>query len=270
MGDWIYALVLFMKAHRRLPIRSLSINDVLYRIKTTSEISNPLRVFVSDKEYMKIFVGGVISHAHVVPTLAILKNAAEIDTFPFPERCCIKPTHASGIRTMRTAGETINREEIKRWLELNYYEQDREANYRPLQPKIIVEDLIFDVPDPIDYKLYCYRGKARLIQVHLERSTNHRTCFYDTGWNLQPYALKYPRHSTGIARPQNLEMMIALAEKLATYFEFIRVDLYSNGKEIYVGELTNCSGSANERFLPPFGEILASRSIFGDGDEDYH
>ncbi len=38
--------------------------------------------------------------------------------------------------------------------------------------------------------------------------------------------------------PSNIDEMITLAESLAAGFEFIRVDLYQQGHNIYFGELT--------------------------------
>src|SRR5262245_35832514 len=47
-GDNLYHRLLFLSKHKRLPGDEMLWNDVLYRLKTTDEILNPLRVFVSD------------------------------------------------------------------------------------------------------------------------------------------------------------------------------------------------------------------------------
>lgn len=263
VGDRLHALINFAKSHRRLPTRKLLFNDYLFWMKTTAELQRPEREFVTDKEFVKLFVTGTVGRRHTIPTLAVLRTDEDIDTFRFPERCCVKPTHASGLIFFRTAGEPVDREEIKRWLRVNYYETDREANYRNLQPKIIVEPLIWGIPDPIDFKIYCYQGTARLVQVHLNRFTEHTQCMYDRDWKLQDYSLIYPRHPTGIERPRNFDKMIAVAEAIAAHFTFIRVDLYSDGKSVLVGELTNCCASANGSFRPVTGEFKASRTLFG-------
>jgi hypothetical protein len=262
VGDKLFALISFARNHRRLPGRKPLINDVLFLMKTSPEIMRPERAFVSDKEFLKIFVSGTIGDRYNVPTLAILRNAEEVDAFDFPESCCIKPTHASGLVCFRRAGEAIDKAEIKRWLTINYYDTDREPNYKRLQPKIIVEPLVWGIPDPIDYKLFCYRGKVRLVQVHLGRFSEHRSCFYDRDWNLQDYSLCYPRHPAGTERPQNFSEMIEVAEMLGAHFNLIRVDLYSNGSQILVGELTNCVAAGNGNFYPRHGEVLASQTLF--------
>ena len=43
--------------------------------------------------------------------------------------------------------------------------------------------------------------------------------------------------------------MIFVAEQLSKNFDFIRIDLYSNGHDIKVGEITNCHGNAHEKII---------------------
>lgn len=261
-GDRLYALVQFTKAHRRLPRPGLLFNDQLYKLKTSGEIRSPLRVLVTDKEFAKLYIKAKVGSAHCVPTLAILRTAAEVDAFQFPDQCCIKPTHASALSILRTSGEAIDREKIKRWLKLNYYDSTREQNYRDLEPKIIVEPLVFGVAGPSDYKMFCYEGRVKLIEVHMNRFSSYAASMYDRNWVLQDYSntRALPAHAE---RPSNLDAMIEIAESLASDFSIIRIDLYSDSESIYVGELTNCSGNANEPFVPPAGELLASRILFG-------
>lgn len=262
LGDRLYALVHFTMAHRRLPRSNLIFNDYLYKLKTSREIRNPLRTLVTDKELAKLFVKAKVGAAHCVPTLAILRTAAEVDAYEFPDQCCIKPTHASGFRILRKAGETIDKEEIKRWLKMNYYDLSRERNYRSLEPKIIVEPLIFGVIGPTDYTMFCFKGRVKLIEVHVNRFAENSAGIYDRNWVLQDYSNTRALPAR-VGRPPNFDAMIDVAEKLSSSFCLIRIDLYSDGESIFVGELTNCSGSANEPFIPPEGELLASRILFG-------
>ena len=53
--DKFLSFIQFIFIHKRLPTNKKIFNDVLYKIKTSNEIDNPLRVYVSDKEYCKIF-----------------------------------------------------------------------------------------------------------------------------------------------------------------------------------------------------------------------
>ena len=65
-----------------------------------------------------------------------------------------------------------------------------------------------------------------------------------------------------IQRPKNLNEMIVVAEKLCQEFEFIRVDLYSDDQQIFVGELTNWPESSLGKFGTYNEELVASKMIF--------
>ena len=49
-------------------------NDVLHRIKTSDDIIDPLRVFVSDKEYLKLYVRATLGDRYVVPTIDVIRS----------------------------------------------------------------------------------------------------------------------------------------------------------------------------------------------------
>jgi hypothetical protein len=66
-----------------------------------------------------------------------------------------------------------------------------------------------------------------------------------------------------VQRPQNLDVMLRVAEALSSFFGLIRIDLYSNDEQCVVGEITNCHGNAGERFIPLSGELVASEILFG-------
>ena len=172
LGDKLICLHDFYMSHGRIATNKLIFNDVLSKIKTTDEIINPLRVFVTDKEFAKLFVKAVVGDQHNVPTLTMLHSMDEVMKYTFPSECCIKPTHACGHVIFRKNGEEIDFKKIERWFDLNYYRVSREANYKTLQPKIIVEPFIFGVPHPNDYKFFCYKGSPRLIKVIIDRFTD--------------------------------------------------------------------------------------------------
>ena len=67
-----------------------------------------------------------------------------------------------------------------------------------------------------------------------------------------------------IPKPQNLDIMISLAEKLSKGFSYIRIDFYEIDGQVYVGEFTQHQGSGNEIIMPKsldqkYGRILKHR-----------
>lgn len=263
LGDSLFARVDFYLRHGRRPGVPGIFSDELFKVRTR-EALDPLRVFVSDKELLKLYVAGCVGEAHNVPTIAVLRSRDEVDQFVFPQRCVIKPTHASGAVIIRRNGEPLDLKKIRSWFDLDIYRKTRESNYKSLSHKIIVEPLIFERDDNVDYKFFCRNGVPRMIQVDVDRFTDHRRCLYDTDWNLQPYSLRYPRYDAGVQRPANLPDMLRVAGRLSQGFGLVRIDLYSNGQECLVGEVTNCHGGGTERFVPPEAEKDASRLIFAN------
>lgn len=262
-GDYIVSLLRFLRMHRRWPDASrLWFNDQLFRIKTSEDILDPVRVFTSDKEWVKIYVAGTVGTENNVPTLKILQSMEQCAHFDFPDRCAIKPTHLSGTVIIRRSGEAIDFGRIAQWFSHNNYPRSREANYRSLKPKVIVEPLVFDNDNASDFKIFCVRGKPKLIQVDSNRFLGHTRNFYDVSWKRLRFHMTHPPGDTDDAAPANLREMLDLAARLSRPFSFVRVDLYSNGTAVLVGELTHCHGSADEFFVPRSDEAIASELLF--------
>ena len=262
-GDRLYHRLNFMRKHQRSPNGAMLWNDVWYRMKTSDEILQPLRVFVSDKEHVKQFVKEKLGDEYNVPTIAVLRSTREVDAYDFPADCCIKPTHASGQVILRKNGEPIDRERIKRWFGIDYYRHGREWNYRGLEPKVIVEPLIFGGTNIEDFKFFCFQGEPRLIQVDLDRYIDHKRKFFDVDWNEQDFSIIYPRSTADFPRPAGLDRMLTAARALSAPFSFVRIDLYSDGEQVLVGEVTNCSENAGGFFVPRQAERRASELMFG-------
>ena len=110
---------------------------------------------------------------------------------------------------------------------------------------------------PMDFKIHCFHGKVEVIQVDIDRFTNHKRNFYDASWNLLPFSWSLwkdvkPLWDTGrnIEKPNNLDEMIIVAEKLSEAFKYVRIDLYDFDNRIYFGEITFHHGSGMETIFP--------------------
>lgn len=261
-GDFIFSWIKFVRVHQRFPSRRrLMFNDQLFYSKLAPEILNPLRSYSTDKEFFKKLVGSEIGTNFVVPSLAVLRTDAEIDAFDFPDSFCAKPTHMSGEVAIVRDGMP-DRDRMKRWLRMNHYLVSRERNYKYLTPKVIVEPLIFDQDDITDFRIFCYRGKPRLICLDVGKYTQYTRAFFTTDWGKQDYSLGYPLHENVIERPKCLDAMLDVAAVLSRDLDFVRVDFYTNGEHFYLGELTHSHASAAQRFIPVSAETRASEMVF--------
>ena len=260
-GDSVYALWTFRHRQGRFPaLRSpCRWSDYLFNMKIDGTFLNPLRQYISDKEYVKYYIGSVVGWQHTIETYEVLHHPSEVDSLQlarFP--CVLKPTHLSGpVIFVTDPRQALDRETLKSWFTLDYYRGSREQNYKYLRPKVIVEEFFSEdgYTVPSDYKIFCFSGVPKIIQVDSDRHTRHSRNFYDTHWNRLRFTFQYPEKLEDDVMPAQLGKMLDIAMRLSRPFSFIRVDMYTNGSEIRVGELTNCPGSAGEKVIPPTAEF---------------
>ena len=181
--DFVLNYLLHVSVLRRLPAKRLLYNDVLFRLKTGPLLKSPLAARVSDKELVKRHIAEVVGEKYNIPTLAIFTTPEDIDAFSFPQRCIVKPTHASGEFIPRRSGELLDTKRIKNWLKLDYSKQNHEVNYRTLVPKVIVEPWVFDSEETREFKILCVAGKARVIFATANRFTDYPVVNFDPEWN---------------------------------------------------------------------------------------
>jgi TupA-like ATPgrasp len=158
------------------------------------------------------------------------------------------------------------------WLESRFGYDWGEWQYCTYKPRLFLEEFLDfnrgNVPD--DFKIFCFGGKAHLIEVDVDRFTDQlRTAFYDPSWKHIPVAYRHAPIQR--ERPDNLDQMIRVAETIANGMDFARIDLYSDGKRnIKFGEITFTPGNAVSRFSDPrFDKWLGT--LFGEGPhEPFH
>ena len=252
----------FIRSHKRLPNKAF-LNDHLYKIKVSDEILDVLRQYTSDKELVKYYISNTVGDELNVKTKAILRNADEIRSYDFSVGDVVKPTHSSG-QVSFVKGSAVDKDEFIRWLNSNYYSVTREANYRYLTPKIIVEEAIFGRTDVDDIKFFCVGGKAKVIQWDFDRHDDYTQMLYDRDWTALDASMGARKSKKSQPKPKKLDEMIAVAEKLAQPFSLVRVDLfYDEETEQYlVGELTHCTGSSNNGFDSKESEVRGAKELF--------
>ena len=245
----------FLRRHGRAPDprNARRLSDRLYRIKTDGSLLDPLVQCVTDKEFAKLYIAQAVGSHFLPDTHCVLRSVEDVNAFvPKHFPCVVKPTHLNGRVIFCTdPDESIDRKRIRSWLRADHYSKTREANYRHLCPKIIVEEFISDdgLPVPKDYKLFCFHGVPKLVQVDSGRFHCHTRNFYDMRWNRLPMAYAYPSGPED-EEPPLLGEMSQVASRLASAFSFVRIDLYASQTRVCVGELTFCPEGANAPILP--------------------
>jgi len=225
---------------------------------------SPTHTICADKYAVRDFVREKIGSEYLIPLYYQTTNPREIipkNIQRFP--CIIKTNHDSGGGIFVHEPDEINwrkiQDELTERMEKNYYEGSREWQYKNIKPRIIVEKLLLDGSGkvPMDYKIHCFNGKPEIIQIDLDRFSNHKRNLYDIEWNLLPFTWSMwendkPLWSNGkkVRKPKNLELLIELAKILSSDFIFARIDFYEMGQRIYFGEITFHPGSGFEKIHP--------------------
>ena len=244
---WLYAGV-----HGRLPHFSApqSFSDkVNWRILHDRR---PELAWTCDKLRMKEHAAGTGAPVRVPETLWVGTDVRELADVDLPEHWVIKPTHRSGV--VHFGDATINLEALavrtRPWLADLQSDVMREWAYSRAQQVLFVEELLGEPGNPpIDYKFFVFDGEPSMIQVDLDRFTNHERSLYTPDWQLLDVTLG-PHANRPLPRPDLLPEMLEVAAKLATGFEFMRVDLYALPDGVAFGEYTPYPSSGLQRFVP--------------------
>ncbi len=218
---------------------------------------NPVYTTLVDKYEVKNYVADRIGLQYIIPTLGVWNNFDEIDFEKLPDQFVLKCTHDSGgVVICRDKNDTDwhnARRLIDRSLKRNYFYRGREWPYKNVTPRIIAEQYMTDESktELKDYKIFCFNGEPKLIQVDFGRFDVHKRNLYTTEWDYLEASIKYPNDpAVQIPCPVKLREMLETARKLSEGIPHARVDLYSVKDKIYFGELTLHHGSGTEKFTP--------------------
>ena len=218
---------------------------------------NPLYPTIVDKYRAKEYVASLIGEQYIIPTLGIYDRYEDIDFEKLPSQFVLKCTHDSGSIYICRDKKHLDKERaeyiLKRGLKRDPVRYAREWPYSQVPRRIIAEQYLEEEDNQglKDYKIFTFSGKAALVQVDYGRFTHHKRNLYSLDWEYIPASFTYPTDPQHvIARPENLELMIELAETLAQKLPHVRVDFYSIGSQIYFGEMTLYHGAGFEIFEP--------------------
>jgi hypothetical protein len=254
--DQILILARFCFAHQRLPTEE-GLAEYFLRRKLGKALSDPLVLLTTDKIKTKSFIEERVGAKFVVPSKAILSTEQDIERYIYERGDVIKPTHASGYFSIIREASDLDLETFKQWLKIDYYRDSREKNYKGLIGQVIVEPEIFPAAELVQLQFYCFNGGVKFVMrdfwpqyVSGGMLDPNWSCeanrLYDRNWSDLNICFGPALTERMIEAPSNLADIVAVAETLATGFEFMRVDIYWSAKteQFFVGELTHCPGGS--------------------------
>lgn len=229
---------------------------------------NPLYGQMVDKYRAKEYVASQIGEEYIIPLLGVYDRFEEIDFEALPRQFVLKCTHDSGsfyiCRDKSCLDKKRAEQILKRGLKRKTTRYAREWPYSLVKPRIIAEQYMEDESheDLTDYKIFTFGGKAELILLNYGRFGKRVHHLYSKEWELLDVSPRCPDEpQRTIPKPENLEQMIGLAEKLSQNLPHVRVDFYSVNSRIYFGEMTFYHRGGFGKFPPEemglwLGELL--------------
>lgn len=214
---------------------------------------------LADKYAVREYVKERIGEKYLVHLLGKWDLADDIDFNSLPDKFVMKPNNGSYDTVIVTDKSKANLNDIKEKMNRSqthkFGYENAEPHYLRIKPCIIAEQLL-DTNAPeglVDYKIWCLDGKPYCIFVCVGRNpeTHHAEFMvYDLDWNRKPEFLSDTfRNESSCPKPDELDEMLSIAEKLAKGHPQARVDLYNIDGKIYFGEMTM---SSNFGMMPYF------------------
>lgn len=272
------------RAIRALEIRAAprrTFNEkVLYKMAFDRR---PILTTFADKIAVRDYVISRNCQKYLPYRFATYSHLPEGPPVNLPKEYVIKASHGSGgaVILWDGAGETtiptdlrrihwdsfvvrpdsLNWEDLQRltekWMNQTlYWSYGRypEWAYKDVPPRIIFEELLTDSSGKPcgDYKFFMFDGKCRMIHQDSQRFTDHLRDVFDPQWNLLPFTIKFRNSQNPAPKPDTLEEMIELAERLSAGMDFVRVDLYDTRDGVRFGEITNYPAGGTQRFDPHY------------------
>lgn len=229
---------------------------------------NPRYTAMVDKVQVRDYISKTIGEKYLIPCLGVWNSEEDINFDELPNQFVLKCNHNSGLGMCICKDKSklnINnvKAELRRGLNQDYYYHSREWPYKDVPKKIIGEKFLVDESgkDLKDYKVMCFNGEPKLIELHMGRFTDHQSQdFYDIDWNktniTQSGLSLYGSSKSVMPKPVTLDEMLKLSKILSQGIPHVRVDWYSIEEKLYFGELTFFDGSGFDPYDNPEDDLL--------------
>jgi hypothetical protein len=261
LPDYVYLSMHHRKKVGRFPnlMKPTTYNEkILYRCLHP----DPRYADLTDKLTVRDYVRSKIGEQYLIPLIAEPESFTKQVFDALPPAFVMKANHGSSfVKVVKDKSQVSFRELsalATQWLAIDFYRVARERHYRAIKHRIFFETLLLDESDavPADYKIYFFKEESGRKNVFIAVISDRfgeqpRGDFYDTEWNPLDIGLgRFARSKSPNPRPENLTMLLDIAERLAEEFQFVRVDLYAPKGKVYFGELTFTPGAGVSQLRP--------------------
>ena len=243
-------------------------NEKLMYIRIYNYDKNPLVWKCSDKFELRDYAYSCgLTEKNFPKLYGVYDDAEKIDFTKFPDKFVLKCSHGCGFNYICTDKNVIDENKVRKilnkWKKEKFGLISAETQYLHSKRYIYCEEYIENEKNefPMDYKVYCFNGKAKLVLVCSERKEKTRLNFFDLDWNELMIGKSEYRSNKKIKKPNMLDEMIKLAEKLATPFPFVRIDFYEYKGNVLLGEMTFTPAANCAQYYSKDGNIFLGNML---------
>lgn len=197
----------------------------------------------ADKVAVREYIEGWVGKEYLPELFGVWDKFDDVDFDKLPKEFALKTNHGCAGNVICFDKDKLDLVEAKRIIDTAMavdFGGKIETHYSQIPRKVFAEQLLSDNGElPTDYKFHCWNGRIKTILCCAERGKGEHVKLknYDTNWQPQ-HILKAHEAPFELPCPPNFENMKIVAERIASHFQHIRVDLYSFKGKTYVGELT--------------------------------
>lgn len=243
-----------------------TLNEKLMWLKLNTYRNDPLVCQCADKYLVREYVKQAGCGELLNTLYGVWDRVEDIPWETLPQSFVLKCNHGCAYNILCPDKSKLDISEaktlLKRWMGQDFWKKHAEVQYRKIPKKIICEAFLGDGTPPVDYKIYCFHGKASYILACAEREAGKpKFYFFDHEWKLCPITRdgKNAAPDFAMERPAHLEKMLEYAQQLSKPFPFVRVDFYHVNDRIFFGELTfTPSGALDTDRLPETDRLFGS------------
>jgi hypothetical protein len=224
---------------------------------------NPLFPLFLDKLKASTYVAERAPMLRIPKVLWSGKSADEIPYADLPDRYVIKPNHRSGCNYFVSTKEHVRPDLIAQksrlWLSHPEGRSDGQWGYQEIEGRLFVEEMLNTDEErehSRDYRFHVFSGRVALIVVEFgqiagpKRKVLPADSFYDRDWTLLPHRRirEEVTKAAPVPRPDRLGDMVGSAEALGQGIDYLRIDMFAIGGDIWFGEITVYPGSGFNRY----------------------
>lgn len=184
-----------------------------------------------------------------IKTAEVIRILRDNKDLKITDQGIIKSAHASGwniILPKRISSDKLDEIKLllKRWS--RKYKPETEKHYSFIEPKFFIERVLKDkIADSLMvYMIRCINSEPISIGVKYKDIQNS----YDLKWNL----VLPPKLPFSIPKPEELQILLNVSQRLSKPFEFVRLDYFITTEGIYFSEFTFVPNAG----LPVFSEEM--------------